>query len=953
MSQPNQPPSDDALINAALRQFQSARPRPTTPGGGRFDTPLDARAVARKTISQMSADSLVGYELLGERHRGGQGVVYEALQRATKRKVAVKILYDGPHQSVNQRRRFELEIEILSQLRHPNIVTVYDSGTADGRSFYVMDLVAGVPLDRWVEQQRQKRLDAAVATGSRAGVREEIGELLRLFVRISDAVNAAHLRGVIHRDLKPGNILIDGAGQPHILDFGLAKFTAGTFDDPSGADPMTITGQFVGSLPWASPEQAAGEPNQIDTRSDVYALGVLLYQSLTGQFPYRVTGPNAETIERIRSQAPRAMNDARRIPSSASGPLGVMCDISDEVETIVLKCLQKERERRYQTAGDLARDLQRCLDGAPIEAKRDSFAYMLRKQVRRHRLAVTAAGLVLAAIVIGLVASLTFWRQAERRRVEAERESARAHAAEQDAERETERARNAEREAQTKRAEADSVTTLLEQMFGSSDAYQFPGPDASIKQVIDEYGAKVFTGLESQPEVELRLRLTLGNAFYNLAEFDKAEQMFTRAVEIATAVLGPHAPRVSEMLNNLGSVRLARNDLDGAQQAYESALAIDQATRGDPQCLEADTLYNLGNLAVARGNAGQAEELYRRSLERFAAAPPERQSGLSAAMKQLGSLLSQLGRNEEAEKLLRDALAMDEHQFGPDDTRTAAARNDLASWLYRNGRAAEAIPLFEAVLAADSKFFGPRDPRRAIHMSNFAIILKSLGQLDRAEALHREALSIRQESLPPDHPELALSWEGLATIQEARKDWAGAAEAFSRAQEINCKNGDDNPACLRNSQNLGRVKYAAGKYAEAREIYRRILASATPGSVEAFTNGARLAATEIKLGNFAPAAEILRGLVNVEPPAGQPAWTTAQLQSLLGEAELGLAHPDEAESLLRDGYAGLASGHAPVDRQREALQRLINLAEKRGDSDGADGWRAKMADLETPQPNVN
>ncbi len=398
-----------ALIEGALRQ---ASPRPA---GELF--PPRARGLPK--------DAIPGYEIVREVHRGGQGVVYLAVQRSTQRKVAIKVIHGGPLAGDRERARIEREVRILAGLDHPGIVKVHDSGVLasgsssspsgersasdlglEGAFYFVMDYVSG------------HTLDALIGTEPKP-----IDQVLRLFIEICEAVSAAHLRGVIHRDLKPSNIRLDAGGRPHILDFGLAKIAAGADDSAStgsngnnaaaggkgttrsGTHPrtprvMTMTGQFVGSLPWASPEQASGLPDKVDLRTDVYSLGVILYQMLTGRFPYPVIGQMRDVLDNILKAEPARPSTVRR-------------QINNEVETIVLKCLAKEPERRYQSAGELARDLHRYLRGEPIEAKRDSGWYVIGKHLRRHRGPVAAAiGALALLIVFAGVMALMYTREA-------------------------------------------------------------------------------------------------------------------------------------------------------------------------------------------------------------------------------------------------------------------------------------------------------------------------------------------------------------------------------------------------------------------------------------------------------------------------------------------------------------------------------------------------------------
>ncbi|MBP7937717.1 MAG: protein kinase [Phycisphaerae bacterium] len=329
-------------------------------------------------------EHIPGYEITREIHRGGQGVVYQAVQEGTKRKVAIKVMREGPFAGPKDKARFDREVEVLGQLNHPNIVAIHNSGSVAGMFYFVMDYISGQPLDVWM------------ASGKRS-----IEETLKLFVKICEAVNAAHLKGIIHRDLKPGNIRIDSSGVPYVLDFGLAKMSAGT--EPS---LMTVTGQFMGSLPWASPEQAQAAPANIDIRTDVYSLGVILYQMLTGRFPYEVVGNIRDVLDRIMKTEPARPSTIRR-------------QINDEVETIVLKCLSKERERRYQSAGELARDIGHYLAGDPIEAKHDSALYVLRKSLRRYKTPVAVAA---SFVVLLAVSAVVLFVMAEKNRRLAESE---------------------------------------------------------------------------------------------------------------------------------------------------------------------------------------------------------------------------------------------------------------------------------------------------------------------------------------------------------------------------------------------------------------------------------------------------------------------------------------------------------------------------------------------------
>ena len=333
-----------------------------------------------------------GYQILRELGRGGQGLVLLAIQVSTKRKVAIKILRDGAYASPAAQRRFLREIELAAGLKHPAIVTVFQSGSAsDGRLFYVMDYVRGTPITEFVRQTRPS-----------------LEQTLGLFKSVCDGVAHAHQRGVIHRDLKPSNILVDADGMARILDFGLAKTMTGPADSL-----VSQTGEVVGTLRYMSPEQTRGNPDEVDVRSDVYSLGTILYELVTGRTPYPTDGSMADSLRHIAHTEPPAPHRNWSSESGAvHGTRSGRCPIDQDLSTIILKSLAKERERRYQSAGELAADLRRYLSGEPIEARRDSAWYLVTKLAARYRIVAIAAAIIALIALLGLIFVSSAWRRA-------------------------------------------------------------------------------------------------------------------------------------------------------------------------------------------------------------------------------------------------------------------------------------------------------------------------------------------------------------------------------------------------------------------------------------------------------------------------------------------------------------------------------------------------------------
>ncbi|MCD6393109.1 MAG: serine/threonine protein kinase [Planctomycetes bacterium] len=331
------------------------------PDASVFQTRGDDTATSLETMTD-------GYKILGVLPRGGQAVVYKAIQKATKRTVAVKVLLQGEHASKRARYRFEQEIELVARLKHPNIVTIFDSGITEEQYYYAMEFIKGKPLDEYIDEEKLS-----------------LRKTMELFGKVASAIAYAHQHGIIHRDLKPGNIMVDEQGEPHVLDFGLAKLVDGFEQTYEKTVMTTIAGHVLGTLAFMSPEQATADPDAVDVRTDVYSMGVILYKVLTGEFPYPIGGPMFEILQNIKQYDPVR-------------PLKLVPGFNSEIEAIVLRALAKEPQRRYQSAAELYNDIQCWLTGRPIVARSDSSLYVLQKLIVRNRAASAVVGLLIVII---------------------------------------------------------------------------------------------------------------------------------------------------------------------------------------------------------------------------------------------------------------------------------------------------------------------------------------------------------------------------------------------------------------------------------------------------------------------------------------------------------------------------------------------------------------------------
>jgi len=706
-------------------------------------------------VHQEFPEFIGSYRILRILGEGGMGTVYEAAETgAVRRNVALKVVRAG-FGSREIRARFEAERQALALMDHPGIAKVLQAGeTSNGEPFFAMEIVKGLSIDEFCDSRR-------LSTKER----------LQLFVAVCNAVQHAHQKGVIHRDIKPSNVLVteqDGKPQPKIIDFGIAKALGLRLTENSVS---TMIGTPIGTAAYMSPEQAQSSGADVDTRSDIYSLGVLLYQLLVGTLPsqpgaggmpafiYRLASGSADTPRPSERYAGLGDYQSGVAVARQTTPDNLKKDLSGDLDWIVMKALEPARARRYETASAFASDIERFLNHEAILARPPSAAYRLRKFVRRNRTAVAAATIVVLALMVSVVLATAGMFRA----VHAEAAAAREAAA------------------------TKQVSDFLVGLFRIQNPGEKTGSQVTARDLLDRGASSSLADLAQQPQLQGRMMHTIGIAYTALGLYTPALATLNRALAAKEKALGPDDPSVAETELSIGDAMSGHGDLQPAEQHYQRALTIFEHRVGKEDPLVARGLAGLAALRWRQGKNREAESLFSRAIaideKKLGPDDPE----LAKDLAGLGVVYWAQRRFAEAEPPMRRSLNIQERRLGPEHPDLAAVSNNLGGLYWSLGRYADALPLYERTRRIYERTLDPTHPNMASISNNLAETYWKLGKYNEADSLFRHALTIKEAKLSPGNPSIAVTLNGLAGLLRDERRFSESEATYKRALGIRVK----------------------------------------------------------------------------------------------------------------------------------------------------------------------
>jgi tetratricopeptide (TPR) repeat protein/predicted Ser/Thr protein kinase len=794
----------DASLREDVRKLMEAEGRPSleSPMAGILAPPALPAAIGRYRIVR----------LLGE---GGMGAVYEAEQDQPRRTVALKVVKAGLAGAALL-RRFEHEAQALGRLHHPGIAQIYEAGAADSGSgpqpYFAMEFIQGASLLRYAKEH-------GLSTRQR----------LELMARVCEAVHHAHQRGIIHRDLKPGNILVEETGQPKIVDFGVARVT----DADAQATGHTDSGQILGTLAYMSPEQVLADPLELDTRSDVYALGVILYELLAGRLPYQVGGQLPQAVQTIREEDPARLSSIDRA-------------YRGDIETIVAKALEKDKARRYASAAELGADIERYLKDEPIVARRSTATYQLRKFARRHSALAAGVAAALVMLIAGVVASTWEAARAWRAEQEALRQRDRTAAARQASQQERDRAVGAERaatqernraivekqHADTESAAAKAISDFLRDdvLAQANSAAQSgkPDPDLKVRTALDRAAARIAGRFDGQPLVEASIRQTIGQTYQELGVYPEAERQLGHALELRRRNLGEEHADTLDSMTALARVYRSEGKYATAVPLLEKAVETRRRVFGGSHRATLAALFELSLLYQSESKFPKGEPIAAAVLEaRRRTLGPQHRDTVSS-MASVGILYAEEGKFAQAEPLLEKALDAGRRLDGEEHPNTLDVANSLADLYIKEAKYQLAEPLLVHVLAARRRVLGDEHPQTVITMGTLAAVYYHTGRPAESLSLSEKIVEIWKRTLGPEHPDTLTAMNNLAVIYSGQDRYAESEPLLAQVLEIRRRVlGEGHHDTLSARYNLAFACAARNRLAEAERLLAENVETAT------------------------------------------------------------------------------------------------------------------------------
>ena len=887
----------------------------------------DGPAADSAHTATWQAEVLIGgYKLIEPIGSGGMGEVWLAEQvHPLRRRVALKLIKAGMDTG-EVVARFRSEQQALALMNHPSIAKVFDAGaTPQGRPYFVMEYIIGVPITKYCDQHRMT-----------------IRERLELFVRVCEGVQHAHQKAIIHRDLKPSNILVTEADEkpvPRIIDFGIAKaISHGLIAETE----FTRAGVILGTPAYVSPEQAGSTGMDVDTRTDVYSLGVILYELLVGARPldFHHLGVD-EILRRLKEdESPRPSTKLRTLNDQSttaaynrsSDPPTLMRQLRGDLDAIALKALERDRTRRYGSPVELAADIRRYLNHEAVLAIPPSSAYRVRKFARRYR---TPLGLIGACVLVLVAAAVvTVWQS-----IQATKQSYRADA-----------------EAAAEQAVNDFLQNdLLGQASAANQAgpRTRPDPDLKVRTALDRAASRISGRFASQPEVEASIRDTIGRTYMDLGLYPEARAQLEKALKLRRKVLAANNPKTLKTMAGVGWVAFLQGKYPEAEALLSKTLEIRRRMLG-PQ--DPDTLLSMNNLAAdyqAEGKYAQAEVLDRTTLEiRRRILGMEHRDTL-ASMNNLADVYAAQGKYEQAEELDKRTLEIKRRILGQNHPDTLVSMNNLAADYQSRGEYAQAQALLSQTLQIERRVLGPKHPGTLRSMSNLAVVYYLQGNYDQAEPLYRQNLEVTRQVLGPDHSDTLGSMNNLADVYAAEGKYAQAEALDKEALEIQRRVlNAEHPDTLGTLSYLASIYQRQGKYASAETYAAQALAGRrhTLGSADNDTMNSAVDLGTIYLNEkkFVESESLAREAADFDRKNRSDDWQRFRAESVLGASLAGQKKYDGAEPLLLEGYRGMLARKdriAVPDRYRldRAREWIVQLYRAWGKPENVAEWSKKRS----------